>query len=104
MVVLSTEILLTKNPMYSLGRFEMRCQESIKYYGSKEWADEQLRYLLGLLSDNSTWNLPHNWYAKRVVAHMILQRFKDGGFDWHFKVGSGHFHRWLKRKSWEAHV
>jgi len=72
-----------------------------KYYGSKEWADESLRYFLGILSDNSTWNLPHNWFMKRLVSHIILERLRDQGFEWHHKVGSGHFHRWLKRKSWE---
>jgi len=69
--------------------------------GSKDWADDQLRYLLSLLGDNSTWNRPHNFYCKRVVAFIILERLADQGFEWHHKVGSGHFHRWLKRKSWE---
>jgi len=72
-----------------------------KYYGSKEWADDSLKYFLSLLGDNSTWNLPHNWFCKRVVGFLILERLADQGFDWHHKVGSGHFHRWLKRKSWE---
>lgn len=75
-----------------------------KYLGSKDWADGQLKYLLGLLSDNSTWNLPHNWYFKRVVAHLIIERLKEAGFHWHVMVAQGHFHRWLARKSWEAHV
>jgi len=72
-----------------------------KYYGSKEWADESLRYLLSLLGDSSTWNKPHNYYCKRVVGFLILERLADQGFEWHYNVGSGHFHRWLKRKSWE---
>ena len=72
----------------------------VKHYGSKDWADDSLKYLLGLLSDNSTWNLSHNWHMKRVVASLILERLKEAGFDWHVKVASGHFHRWLKRKSW----
>jgi hypothetical protein len=74
--------------------------EESHYFGSKDWADSQLRYLLQLLGDNSTWNLPHNFYAKRLVSFLILERLRDYGFFWHFKVGSGHFHRWLKRKSW----
>ena len=78
--------------------------ETMKYYGSEKWADVSLKYLLGLLSNNSTWSLPHNWYFKRVVAFLILERLKEKGFDWHYKVGSGHFHRWLKRKSWEVGV
>lgn len=70
------------------------------YYGSEWWADETHRYLLGLLSDNSTWNLPHNWHCKRTVAFLILERLREKGFDWYYRTGSGHFHRWLKRKSW----
>ena len=81
------------------------CKQVVpRYYGSKDWADESLRYVLSLLGDNSTWNLPHNWYVKRVVCHVILERLREAGFEWHHKVGSGHFHRWLKRKSWEARV
>ena len=75
-----------------------------RYYGSEEWADASLKYLLGLLSDNSTWNLHHNWHMKRTVAFLILERLKEASFEWHHKTGSGHFHRWLARKSWEAHV
>ncbi len=74
------------------------------YYGSEEWADDTHKYLLKLLSDNSTWNLPHNWCFKRIVAFLILERLKEKGFDWHFKTGSGHFHRWLKHKSWQGSV
>lgn len=72
----------------------------MKYWGSKEWADDQLRYLLSLLGDTTTWNLPHNWFCKRVVSFLILERLREAGFQWHYTVGSGHFHRWLKRKSW----
>lgn len=83
-------------------------QKSIKsvtlYWGTKEWADDQLRYLLGLLGDNSTWNLPHNWYFKRVVAFIIIERLKEAGFYWHVQVASGHFHRWLKRKGWKVGI
>ena len=79
-------------------------QVAVKYYGSKEWADDQLKALLSLLGDNSTWNRRHNWFCKRVVGFVILERLAAEGFGWHHKVGSGHFHRWLKRKSWEAHV
>ena len=75
-----------------------------KYYGSEEWADDSHKYLLRLLSNNSTWNLPHNWHFKRVVAFLILERLKESGFDWHHKTGSGHFHRWLARKNWEGTV
>lgn len=75
-----------------------------KYYGSEEWADVTHRYLLKLLSDNSTWNLCYNWHFKRIVAFLILERLKERGFDWHYRTGSTHFHAWLKRKSWEAAV
>jgi len=75
-----------------------------KHYGSEEWADNSLKYLLGLLSDNSTWSLPHNWHMKRTVAFLILERLKEAGFDWHYKVAHGHFTRWLRRKSWEGNV
>ena len=81
------------------------CKQVVpKYYGSKIWADETLRYLLGLLKDDSTWNRPHNWYCKRQLSFIFLERLREAGFEWHHKVGSGHFHRWLKRKSWEARV
>ena len=73
-----------------------------KYYGSKDWADVSIKYLLGLFSDNTTWNLPHNYCFKRVVAFLIIERLREAGFSWHVDVASGHFHRWLKRKSWEA--
>ena len=76
----------------------------VRYYGKKDWADNSLKYLLGLLSDNSTWSLPHNWHMKRTVAFLILERLKEAGFDWHYKVGHGHFTRWLKRKNWGARV
>jgi len=79
----------------------MPAEKLKSYMGSQEWADDQLRYLLGLLKDQSSWNSPHNWYCKRVIAFMLLDRFQDRGFPWHYKVGSGHFHRWLKNKSWE---
>jgi hypothetical protein len=72
-----------------------------KWYGLKDWADEQIRYLFGLFSDNNTWNLPHNWHFKRVVARLVIDRLGEAGFGWHVQVASGHFHRWLKRKSWE---
>jgi hypothetical protein len=75
-------------------------KEAKKYWGSKDWADSHLRYLLGLLSDNTTWNLPHNWYFKRLLSFIIIERLKEESFEWHVKVASGHFHRWLKRKSW----
>lgn len=71
-----------------------------RYWGSKDWADESLRYLLQLLGDNNTWNLSHNWYFKRLVSFIIIERLREYGFSWHVKVGSGHFHRWLKRKPW----
>lgn len=70
------------------------------WYGSKEWADENLRYILGLLGDNSSWNLPGNWWCKRFVAEVIIERLAEAGYEWHCMVASGHFHRWLKRKSW----
>jgi len=73
-----------------------------KWYGSKDWADEQLRFLLGLLADNETWNLTHNWHFKRVVARLVIDRLGEAGFGWHVKVASGHFHRWLKRKNWKV--
>lgn len=72
--------------------------------GTKDWADCQLKYLLGLFGDESTWNLPHNWYFKRLVAQLIIGRLQEAGFQWHVYVVSGHFHRWLKRKSWEEIV
>jgi len=75
-----------------------------KWYGSKDWADYELKGLLSLLSDNTTWNLPHNWYSKRLVAELIIERLEEAGFGWHFKVASGHFHRWLKRKSWTVGI
>ena len=75
-----------------------------KYYGSEKWADETHRYLLRLLSDNSTWNLKHNWHMKRIVAFLILERLKEAGFEWHYKTGSVHLHNWMKRKSWEGNV
>jgi hypothetical protein len=75
-----------------------------KWYGLKDWADEQVRYLFGLFSDNSTWNFRHNWHCKRVVARLVVARLKEAGFGWHVQVASGHFHRWLKRKSWEVGV
>lgn len=78
--------------------------EGVQYYGSKDWADDTTRYLLGLLSDNSTWNLPHNWFCKRVVAFLMIERLKEAGFHWHVMVAQGHFSRWLKRKSWEGNV
>ena len=74
------------------------------WYVTKDWADSQLRYLLGLFGDNSTWNLCHNWYFKKIVAEIIIDRLKEAGFVWHVDVASGHFHRWLKKKSWEVHV
>jgi len=76
----------------------------MKHYGSEEWADDSHRYLLKLLSNNNTWNLPHNWYFKRVVAFLILERLKEKGFEWHYKTGSTHLHNWMKRKSWEGNV
>lgn len=72
------------------------------YWGSKDWADAQTKYLVHLLSDNSTWNLSHNWYFKRLIASIIISRLREAGFEWHVSVVSGHFHRWLARKSWEA--
>jgi len=78
--------------------------KSVTHWGTKDWADEQLRYLLGLFGDNSTWNLGHNWYCKLVVAGVIIDRLKEVGFEWHHEVGSGHFHRWLARKSWGGSV
>ena len=76
----------------------------VKYYGKKDWADNSFKYLLCLLADNSTLNLPHNWYFKRVIAFLIIERLKEAGFSWHVMVAEGHFHRWLKRKSWEGNV
>lgn len=76
----------------------------VTYWGSKDWADGQLKYLLPFLLDNSTWNLPHNWHCKRVVAFLIIERLREAGFHWHVMVAQGHFHRWLKRKSWESRV
>ena len=55
-------------------------QVAPKYYGSEEWADDTLKYFLSLLGDNSTWNLPHNWFCKRVVGFLILERLADQGF------------------------
>jgi len=83
---------------------KMAAPETMKHYGSEEWADDSHRYLLKLLSDNNTWNLKHNWHFKRTVAFLILERLKEKGFDWHFRTGSTHFHAWLKRKSWEGSV
>jgi len=77
-----------------------RLAEKQGYFGSKEWADDSLKYLLGLLSDNSTWNLPHNWHMKRTVAFLILERLREKEFFWHYKIAHGHFTRWLKRRSW----
>jgi len=76
-----------------------RVVKSVTHWGTKDWADCQLRYLIGLLGDNSTWNLPHNWYCKRVVAGIIIDRLQESGVLWHVDVASGHFHRWLARKS-----
>ncbi len=78
--------------------------ETKKWYGSKDWADGQLRYLLGLLADNETWNLTHAWHFKRIVARLVIARLKEAGFGWHVQVASGHFHRWLARKSWDGGV
>ena len=84
---------------------EMAAPETVvKYYGKKDWADNSLKYLLGLLSDNSTWSLPHNWHMKRTVAFLILERLKEAGFRWHYRTGSTHLHAWMKRKSWEGKV
>jgi len=79
-------------------------QQVEKHYGSKDWADSSLKYLLGLFADNTTWNLPHNYYCKRLIAFLIIERLKEAGFYWYVNVAEGHFHRWLKRKSWEGSV
>ena len=76
----------------------------IFYYGSKDWADNSIRYLLHLLKDDSHWNLPHNFHMKRTVAQLIIGRLFEKNFCWHGRVASGHYHRWLKRKSWSAIV
>ena len=78
--------------------------KSITQWGSKDWADGQIRYLFGLFGDNSTWNLSHNWYFKKIVAEIIIDRLKEAGFVWHVDVASGHFHNWLKKKSWGVRV
>jgi len=84
---------------------QVRCApHSKQWYGSKDWADEQVRYLLGLLADNETWNLTHNWHFKRIVAQLVIDGLGEAGFGWHVQVASGHFHRWLKRKSWGGAV
>ena len=85
-------------------KLALKAMPVLSYWGSRKWAQDQTKYLLGLFSDKSTWNLPHNWHFKRLVAFIIIERLKEAGFDWHVEIASGHFHRWLARKDWEASV
>ena len=76
----------------------------VPYWGSEAWADGQLKYMLGLLGNVHTWILPHNRYCKRIVAEVIIGRFRESGFEWHALVGTGHLHRWYTRVRREESV
>jgi len=72
------------------------------YYGSTKWADSNLRYVISLLKDNSTWNCSHNFYFKKMVVEMIIARLSDFHFVWHVKIARINLHRWFGKKSWES--
>ena len=62
--------------------------------GSKEWANDLLRWFLREILYADCWNNhPHN---KIVLAYVVIDRLNDYGFFWQSARLRNHLHRWKK--------
>jgi hypothetical protein len=62
----------------------------------KAWANECLSWTTRLLYDRSTWNSPHNFYCKIVVARSNIEFLEDLGFWWQAGILASHLHKAMK--------
>ena len=65
--------------------------------GSKEWANDLLRWFLNEILYADTW--VHHPYNKLIVGYDIIDRLDDYGFWWQSARVKNHLHRWKKNIS-----
>jgi len=66
-------------------------------FGSKEWANDLLRWFLREILYKKTW--VHHPYNKIIVAYDVIDQFESRGFVWQAERVRNHLHRWMKNIS-----
>jgi len=62
--------------------------------GSKEWANESLRWFLREILYSPTWQ--GHPYFKILIGEDLAERLVEKGFPWQAERIRNHLHRWLK--------
>ena len=66
-------------------------------YGSKEWANDLLRWFLRDILYKKTWVF--HPYNKIIVAYDVIDQLESRGFPWQAERVRNHLHRWMKNIS-----
>lgn len=71
-----------------------------RFCGSKEWANELLRWFLREILYADTW-VKHP-YNKLIVGYDIVDQLESHGFWWQAERVKNHLHRWMRSISCTA--
>lgn len=64
-------------------------------WGSKEWANEQLRFAIASLDETvEGWGC--SWKGRLQIALIVKRRLVEAGFWWQSKTLNHHIHRFQK--------
>lgn len=71
--------------------------EKVCVFGSKEWANDLLRWFLRDILYKKTWVF--HPYNKIIVAYDVIDQLESWGFVWQAERVRNHLHRWMKNIS-----